>query len=165
MRALLAQAEQAKADRLSGAARHPLTDTMLALGIGSCWSSVPTPKHPPGFYVTLEASAAWVGDGESVRKFCEQFLADADQADVLAKLRQAHADERHAVIILTADEPGPFTAVDGAAMPISAPVLPPEVDWLWIITSQSLPARSVFWRPGGPWSEIVLTAEAWSASV
>jgi hypothetical protein len=66
---------------------------------------------------------------------------------------------------LTADELGPFTAIDGGALPTSAPVLPPEVDWLWAVASHSLSARAVFWRPGGPWSEVVLTEEAWSATV
>jgi hypothetical protein len=112
IRALLFELEQAKVDRLSRADRHPLTTIMLGLGIGSCWSSAPTPKHPPGFYVMPNAFAAWVGNGDSLRKFCEEFLADEKQADVLAKLRRAEADERHAVIILTADELGPFTAID-----------------------------------------------------
>jgi hypothetical protein len=165
IRELLAQIEQAGFDRLSRADRYPLTTTMLALGIGSCWSTVPTPRHPPGFYATPEASADWVGDGESVRKFCETFLVAADQADVLDKLRQAKADETHAVVILTLDALGPFTAIDGGALPTSAPVLPLEVNWLWIVAAQSLPARAVFWRPGGPWSEVILTAEAWSAKM
>jgi hypothetical protein len=165
IRALLIQLEQAGADRLTRADRHPLTTIMLDLGIGSCWSSAPTSKHPPGFYVTPDASAAWVGDGESARKFCEEFLADEKQADVLAKLRRAEADERHAVIILTADELGPFTAIDSGALPTSAPILPPEVDWLWTVALHSLPARAVFWRPDGPWSEVVMTEEAWSATV
>ncbi len=165
IRALLVQLDQANTDRLSRADRHPLTTSMLDLGIGSCRSSAPTAKHPPGFYVTPDAFAAWVGDGESVRKFCEDFLADEKEADVLAKLRGAEADERHAVIILTADELGPFTAIDSGALPTSAPVLPPEVDWLWAIASHSLPARAVLWRPGGPWSEVVLTEEAWSGTV
>jgi hypothetical protein len=163
IRALLAVLEQVKADSLSRADRHPLTTIMLDLGIDSCWSSAPTAKHPPGFYVTPDALGAWVGDGESVRKFCEEFLADEKQADVLAKLRRAEADERHAVIILTVDELGPFTAVDDGALPTSMPVLPPEVDWLWAIGLHSLPARTVFWRPGEPWSEVVMTDEAWAA--
>lgn len=163
IRALLFQLEQAKTKRLSRADRHPLTTIMLDLGIDSCWSSAPTHRHPPGFYITPDSFATWAGDGESARKFSEDFLADEKQADVLAKLRRAEADERHAVIILTADELGPFTAIDGGALPISAPVLPPEVDWLWVIASRSLPARAVFWRPGGPWSEVVMTEEAWSA--
>jgi hypothetical protein len=165
IRAFLVQLEQAKANRLSRADRHPLTTIMLDLGISSCWSSAPTPKHLPGFSVTPDAFAAWVGDGESARKFCEEFLADEKQADVLAKLRWAEADERHAVIILTTDELGPFTAIDDGALPTSAPVLPPEVDWLWVLALHSLPARAVFWRPGGPWSELVVTEEAWSATV
>jgi hypothetical protein len=165
IRTFLVQLEQAKANRLSRADRHPLTTIMLDLGISSCWSSAPTPKHPPGFSVTLDAFAAWVGDGESARKFCEEFLADEKQADVLAKLRRAEADERHVVIILTTDELGPFTAIDDGALPTSAPVLPPEVDWLWVVALHSLPARAVFWRPGGPWSEVVVTQEAWSATV
>ena len=165
IRALLVQLEQANADRLRRADRHPLTTIMLDLGIGSCWSSAPTPRHPPGFYVWPDSFAAFVGDGESVRKFCEEFLADEKQADVRAKLRRAEADERHVVIILTADELGPFTAIDDGALPTSAPLLPPEVDWLWAVASHSLPARAVFWRPGGPWAEVVMTEEAWSATV
>jgi hypothetical protein len=165
IRALLVQLEQAKVNRLNRAGQHPLTTIMLDLGIGSCSSSAPTLKHPPGFCVTPDAFAAWVGNGESARRFCEEFLVDEKQADVLAKLRRAEADERHAVIMLTADELGPFTAIDDGALPTSAPVLPPEVDWLWIVAMHSLPARAVFWRPGGPWSEVVMTEEAWSAAV
>lgn len=165
IRALLVELELAQLNQLSRADRHPLTTVMLNLGVGSCWSSAPTPKHPAGFYVTPDAFAAWVGDGESVRKFCEEFLADEKEADVLAKLRRAKADERHAVMIITADALGPFTAIDGGALPTSPPVLPPEVDWLWAIVSHSLPARAIFWRPGGPWSEIAMTEEAWSATV
>jgi hypothetical protein len=165
IRALLVQLEHAKATRLSRADPHPLTTIMLDLGIGSCWSSEPTPKHPPGFYVTPDAFAAWVGDGERARKFCEGFLADEKRADVLSKLRRAETDERHAVIILTIDALGPFTAIDGGALPISAPVLPSEVEWLWVVASHSLPARAIFWCLGGPWSEVVMTEEAWSATV
>jgi hypothetical protein len=165
IRALLAQLEQANATRLSRADPHPLTTLMLELGIGFCWSQEPTPKHPPGFGVTPDAFAAFVGDGERARKFCEEFLADEKQTDVLAKLRRAEADERHAVIILTVDALGPFSAIDGGALPTRAPVLPPEVDWLWVVAFNSLPARAVFWCPGGPWSEVVMTEEAWSATV
>jgi hypothetical protein len=163
IRALLSQIEQSKADWLSRSDQHPLTTIMIDLGVVSCWSSAPTPKHPPGFYVTPEAFAAWVGDGDDARKMCEEFLANEKQADVLEKLRQAEADERHVVIILTADELGPFTAIDGGALPTGAPVLPPEVEWLWVVALHSLPFRAVFWCPGGPWCEIVMTEEAWSA--
>jgi len=128
IRALLFQLEQAKVNRLSRSNRHPLATIMLDLGVGSCWSSAPTAKHPPGFYVMPDAFAAWVGDGNSALKLCEEFLVDEKQADVLTKLGQAEADERHAVIILTADELGPFTAIDDGALPTRVPVLPPEVD-------------------------------------
>ena len=165
IRALLVQLEQAKVNLLSRADQHALTTIMLDLGIGSCSSSAPTPKHPPGFCVTPDAFAVWVGDGESARRLCEEFLADEKQADVLAKLRRAEADERHAVIMLTADELGPFTAINDGALPTSAPVLPLEVDWLWVVALHSLPARAVFWRPGGPWSEVVMTEEAWFTTV
>src|SRR5579872_5727376 len=73
IRALLVQLEQAGVNRLSRADRHPLTPIVHDLGIGSCWSSAPTTKHSPGFYVTPDAFGAWVGDSESVRKFCEEF--------------------------------------------------------------------------------------------
>jgi len=159
---LLAQLEQAKANRLSRTDRHPLTGAMLDLGIGSCSSSPPTAKHPPGFYVTPDALAAWVGDGDSAQRFCEGFLADEKRSDVLAKLRDADADEKHAVVILTPDELGPYTAIDGGARPTGAPGLPPGVGWLWMIASHSLPVPAVFWRPGGRWAELVMGEDSWS---
>ena len=154
--------------RLTGLAG--LTGT---LWLPSCltWASRPAghphllPNIPPASMSHLMPPRHGSGDGESARKFCEEFLAVEKQGDVLAKLRRSEADERHAVIILTADELGPFTAIDGGALPISAPVLPPEVDWLWVVAFNSLPARAVFWCPGGPWSEVVMTDEAWSATV
>jgi hypothetical protein len=153
---LLIKLERIGIDKLSRTDRHSLTVTMNNLGIGSCWSAMPTAKHPPGFYIWPDVSASWVGDGDVVRRFCEEFLAEANQADVLLKLDQAAADERHAVIILTVDQLGHHTAIDTDALPTTAPFLPPEVDWLWIIASKSPPVRAIYWRPGGPWSDVTL---------
>ena len=148
---LLVQLEKAGIDRLTRADRHPLTRTATGLGIVSCWSAMPTSKHPPGFYIWPDASAAWVGDGDGVRRFCEEFLADENQADVLAKLNQEALDERHAVVILSVDQLGHHTAIDTGALPTVPPLLPPEVDWLWVIASKSPPVCAVYWGPYGPW--------------
>jgi hypothetical protein len=85
MHSLLIKLERVGIDKLSRTDRHPLTATMTNLGIGSCWSAMPTAKHPSGFYIWPDVSASWVGDGDVVRRFCEEFLAEANQADVLLR--------------------------------------------------------------------------------
>jgi len=64
--------------------------------------------RPPGFYVHPEATDLWVGGGDEVRLFCEQFLRNEAQADVIGKLAKSEADERHAVVIATEDQFGPL---------------------------------------------------------
>jgi hypothetical protein len=127
-------------------------------GIELCSSGRPTSKHPPGFYLWPAALAAWVGDGDSAAEFCEQLLANEAYEDVLSKLRKSHADERHAVIVLTFGQVGPHTAIDTGALPSRPPALPDGIDWLWIIASKAPPTRAIYWNPVVGWSEVTLDA-------
>jgi hypothetical protein len=128
------------------------------LHISSCMAAPPTVAHPPGFYVYPEATGAWVGDGEEIRLFCEVFLGDPAQADVLTKLAGSGADERHAVVIATDGQLGLHTAVDLRLMPSQAPDLDECINWLWVIASQNLPARGCYWARQHGWSTAVLAS-------
>jgi hypothetical protein len=127
------------------------------LHIRSCLSYSPTAKHPPGFYLLPDAWASWVGDGEDIPRFSEEFLADERQSDVLRKLEESGLDERHVVIVVTTGQLGPHTAVDMRLLPTSSPDVADCVDWLWVIASQAPPVRACYWtRPGG-WATAVLS--------
>jgi hypothetical protein len=129
---------------------------LRSLYISSCLASPPTTAHPPGFYVYPEATGAWVGDGEEIRLFCEEFLSDPDQSDVLRKLARSGADERHAVVIATDGQLGLHTAVDMGLTPSQDPRLDRCLDWMWVIASQNLPARGCYWTRQHGWVTAVL---------
>lgn len=144
---LLAELEQAGVtdldrNRYYGPEMH---ERLRTLHVSSCLAYPPTGRQQPGFYVYPEATGAWVGDGEDIRLFCEEFLADPAQTDVLRKLAESGMDERHAVIIATQSQLGLHTAVDLGLTPSHAPDLAGCVDWLWVIASQNLPARGCYW--------------------
>jgi hypothetical protein len=131
---------------------------LRSLHISSCMALPPTVRHPPGFYVYPEATGAWVSDGEQIRLFCERFLSDAAQGDVLRKLAGSDADERHAVVVATHGQLGLHTAVDLRLTPNQAPDVDRCVDWLWVIASQNLPARGCYWSRRHGWATAVLAA-------
>ncbi len=152
---LLRQLEDQGIDRVSHSGCGDISAILKRLGIDFCTSSQSTPKHPPGFYIMPSAVAAWVGDGESVRQFCENSLADRGRSKV-RKVLQAKADERHLVIILTMDQVGPHTAIDTGELPVYPPNLPQGIDWLWAVASKSTPIRAIYWSPAGRWSDVVI---------
>jgi hypothetical protein len=152
---LLDRLESQRIDKVSSSGHGDIQDMLKRLGIDFCSSSQPTAKHPPGFYLMPNARAAWVGNGENVRQFCEDFLADKPGRSKVDKLRRAKADERHLVIILTMDQVGPHTAVDTGELPVNPPDLPQGIDWLWVIASKSTPIRTIYWNPVTQWSEVV----------
>ncbi len=135
-------------------------ERLRSLHISSCLAYLPTDSHPPGFYVYPEATGVWVGDGEEIRLFCEEFLRSAAQADVLSKLAGSGADERHAVVIATADQFGLFTAVDMGLMPSQDPDLDECVDWLWVIASPDLRAGVCCWSHQHGWAAGALARSA-----
>lgn len=165
MPSLLSQLECLGIDRIRGFDHRYAPDGFRSLaidldnlGIESCFSSRPTLKHPPGFYLWPGILAAWVRDGDSATEFCEQLLADSACEDVLDKLRRSNADERHAVIILTFAQVGPHTAIDTGVLPSRPPRLPDGIDWLWIIASKAPPVRAVYWKPEAGWSQVAVVA-------
>jgi hypothetical protein len=121
------------------------------LYISSCLAYPPTDAHLPGFYVYPEATAVWVGDGEQIRLSCEEFLADQAQADVLKKLAESKADERHAVIIATDGQLGLHTAVDLRLTPSQTPNIDMCIDWLWVIATQHPPVQGCYWERQSGW--------------
>jgi hypothetical protein len=129
---------------------------LRSLHVSSCLAYPRPAGRPPGFYVYPEASGAWVGDGEEIRLFCEEFLWHPAQADVLRKLNESGADERHAVVITTHGQLGLHTAVDLRLTPSQVPDLDNCIDWLWVIASQDLPARGCYWTHQHGWRTAVL---------
>ena len=154
----LADLEQAGVTNLSRNRYYgpQMRERLGGLHVSSCMALPPTDLHPPGFYVLPEATGDWVGDGEEIRVLCEEFLADPAQEDVARKLRQAGADERHAVVITTRDQVRLHTAVDLGLTPRHAPSLYACVDWLWVIACQDLPARGCYWERRQGWAPAVL---------
>ena len=155
----LAELEQAGITDLSrnryyGPEMH---ERLRRLHISSCMVLPPTALHPPGFYVYPEATGTWVGNGEEIRLFCEKFLNDPAQADVIRKLAGSDASERHAVVIATQGQLGLHTAVDLSLTPGQAPALDSCIDWLWVIASQNLPVRGCYWTRQHGWATAVFT--------
>ena len=154
----LAELEQAgitdlNRNRFYGLEMH---ERLRRLHVSSCLAYPPVAGRQPGFYVYPEATGAWVGDGEEIRLFCEEFLRDAAQADVLTKLASSEADERHAVVIATQGQLGLHTAVDLRLTPTQAPDLDRCINWLWVIASQDLPVRGCYWTRQQGWESAVL---------
>jgi hypothetical protein len=135
-----------------------MRERLRRLHVSSCLAYEPTDEHPPGFYVYPEATACWVGDGEEIPRFCEEFLRHPAQSDVLAKLAEAGTDERHAIVIATPDQFGLHTAVDMGRTPSQPPDLDECVDWLHVIASQAPPAAGCYWTRQRGWTTAVLTS-------
>jgi hypothetical protein len=96
----------------------------------------------PGSSRWARATGTWVGDGEDIRSFCEQFSRDAAQADVLRKLAGSGADERHAVVMATDGQFGLHAAVDMGLTPSqTTPNLDGCIDSLWVMAFQAPPIR------------------------
>ncbi len=154
---LLRELESQGIDKVADSGNGDMQVALKRLGIESCSSTQPTTMHPAGFFLMPNILTAWVGNGDDVLQFCESFLADDLGGSKADKLRRAEtADERHVVIILTAEQLGPHTAVDTGELPTHSPDLPQGVDWLWVIASKSPPIRAVYWSPAGRWSEAVV---------
>jgi hypothetical protein len=92
--------------------------------------------------------------------FCEGFLRDAAQEDVLRKLAESGVDERHAVVIATDGQFGPHTAVDMGLAPIQPPDLDQCVDSLWVIAFRTPPVRACYWMRKHGWATTLLPANA-----
>lgn len=167
--AVITQLKSALPEFLAGLERADITDLsrdfdcdsamrerLRSLHISSCLAYPPSAEHQPGFHVYPEAIDTWVGDGEDIRLFCEEFLRDAAQEDVLSKLAESEADERHAVVIATDGQFGLHTAVDMSLTPIQSPDLDRCVDSLWVIAFRTPPVRACYWVRDRGWATAVI---------
>jgi hypothetical protein len=153
---LLAQLEAADADRANSLCDSAWTDGLRALGVRSCWSALPTEKHPPGYYLNPDAVAARVGDGDTALTACEEFVRT--RPDKSEKLRRREdALERHLVVLLSIDSAflSPFFAISAAEVPTRPPSLPPRVDALWLVPLDGREELALaYWRSPGPWKGV-----------
>lgn len=154
---LLVRLERSGVDQLRRTPYDPWSPELKSLGVVSCWSHEPTDKHPPGFYLNPFPTGAWIGDGNDTVRACEDFLKETP--DIAAKLSASDFGERHAVIIVTIDWLGPFSSIEGGALPTTPPTLPEGVDCLWMVILKKPPIRAVYWLGDGIWRDIIVTQE------
>lgn len=151
----LAQLERDGIDRLPRDWHPAWPAEMRSLGGASCRSFPPTSDRPPGFYLIQYPTGVWSPPADLVVRESDVFLAATH--DVSAKLLASGLPERHAVVVVTVDQLGPFAAIKDGALPAIPPTLPNGVDCLWMITLSMPPVRAVYWLGDGRWHEIILT--------
>lgn len=151
----LAQLERDGVDRLPRDWHPAWPAELRSLGAASCRSSPPTRDRPAGFHLVQYPSGVWSPPGDVVVQEADKFLAATH--DVSAKLLASGLTERHAVLVVTVDQLGPFVAIKDGALPARSPTLPNGVDCLWMITMSMPPIRAVYWLGDGEWHNIVLT--------
>lgn len=154
----LAQLERDGIDRLPRD-WHPAwpATKMRSLGAAFCVSSPPTPNRPPGFSLHPFSTGVWSPHVDEAVHQSGEILATKN---VAAKLLASDLDidKRHAVIMVTIDQLGPFVAIEDGELPTEPPTLPNGVDCLWMITRRKLtPVRAIYWLDDGAWHDIVLT--------
>jgi hypothetical protein len=161
----LADLERAGIHRLRGPhhLRDPWPPELRSLGVVSCWSRLPTERHPPGFYVMPFPRGAWQSSGDDLVQACVGFLDTL--RDVPAKLLASGLSERHAVVVVTIDWLGFWASIADGVWPTTAPALPDGVDCLWMIVLRSAPVRAIYWPGDGLWHDIVLTEDQLDATL
>lgn len=116
---------------------------------------------PGSIYLTIERPSERTGGivdntGRAVSLWVPRFLLDAHQRDVLAKLARSGVPERHAFIIVPAFSTAPFGVIDMLwrgqedVVPQDAPVLPPEVTHIWLMSLWTI-GSGLRWSPGRGW--------------
>jgi hypothetical protein len=163
VRPLLLDLERDGVDRVGRGFHTRRRVTLKSIGVETCWSFEPVDGRSPGFYLWPTSKGWWVGDGEDIVRALDRFLPTVP--DVPAKLRDADVSERHVVVVVTVDQFDLFASVDCGALPSTAPVLPPDVDHLWLVTLKQPPIRAVYWLGDGSWRGTTLTAEDIGMSV
>jgi hypothetical protein len=139
--------------------RHALVDAAHAVGIahGEQYAT----DYPGSVYFSIdlpiERSAGFVAhNGDALSEWVSEFLAAESQRDVLHKLSESHAEERHAFVILPGFPTAPFAVTDvlmrrEAPLPTQDPVLPRELSHIWVVSSWSS-GVGFRWAPGRGWS-------------
>jgi hypothetical protein len=132
------------------------------MSVVGAFSSDPTPKHPPGFYLLPAPWGGWDAGIASIPRFASALLSDADGSlatDLRRQLGAADADERHAFLFLGWENGEAWSLMDPGDLPSEAlplptepPVLPAPIDGLWLSTFSSR-SRTIAWLPGRGWIE------------
>jgi hypothetical protein len=135
-----------------------LREEIGRLSVSGLLSLEPTQMFPPGFHLRPEGWGAWAGSIPSFSTFVSERLADEDSKLVQDLHRQlgaaAEADERHAFLVIGAEfiEGWPLMASVGDALPSDPPILPADIDGVWL-ASFSSKTRVVAWLPDRGWIE------------
>lgn len=142
--------------RLSG---EELTQQLASMGIESIdGPAIPRPGQAGGIHlvpagVTGAATPAWA----SFLDWLATFLAASKTADVRRKLAATNAPERHAFIAASFTTNGDaFFALSEEGrpeLPVSDPVLPPEITHLWVWTTPGI-GRCLAWFPDTGWFDV-----------
>ncbi len=141
--------------------RLPIVDALeaRAIALGIVNASQGDTDYPGVIYLGIHQDAEPTGGivdpmSGALPPWVGAFLADRQQADVLAKLDRSGALERHAFIIFPVFTTAPFCVVDplwrGDA-PTVAPSLPCEVTHVWLASVWSI-TTGLRWCPIGGWS-------------
>jgi hypothetical protein len=135
----------------------PIADRMKQLGITLCVAGPPNHAVPPGYHLNPQSTWTFTQDIAHAARRSVEFLLAPPQADVLAKLRNANADERHAVIVVTHQWLDVLHEIrDGTTLPTTPPTLPTELDGMWIVALRAGPTRGISWTRSSGWASVTL---------
>jgi hypothetical protein len=142
--------------RLALADDERLDEEADRLAVTGAWSHEPTEKHPPGFYVQPESWGDWPGARRDLSSYVGDLLGDEDSGivrDLRRQLGAAHADERHAFLVVGWEFTEGWSLTDPEIdLPAEPPRLPSPIDGVWL-ASFSSGTRVVAWLPGRGWIE------------
>ena len=115
---------------------------------------------PGSIYLTIEQPQERTGGivdptGAAVPRWVPEFLAEPQQADVLAKMRRSGASECHVFVILPGFSTAPFGVLDALwremdQASMSSPDLPSEVTHVWLTSTWEV-GTGLRWSPDGGW--------------
>ncbi|UOY02451.1 hypothetical protein [Blastococcus sp. PRF04-17] len=115
---------------------------------------------PGSIYLTIEQPQERTGGivdptGAAVPTWVAEFLAEPQQADVLAKMRRSGASECHVFVILPGFSTAPFGVLDALwrdmdEASMSSPHLPSEVTHVWLASTWEV-GTGLRWSPDGCW--------------
>lgn len=159
---LLARLEDAGVPEIRRSGRRQETDPFVveASELGIVSASQGGTDHTGSIYLTISRDLAQIGGvvdptGAAVAQWVSAFLAEQQQADVLAKLARSGAEERHVFILLPGFSTAPFGVVhmlmrEDESVPAEAPTLPPEVTDVWLVSLWDV-GRGLRWSPDRGW--------------
>jgi hypothetical protein len=107
----------------------------------------------------LEQSAGFVAhNGDAIADWVGRYLAESQQADVLAKLARSRAQERHAFVLIPGFTTAPFAVSEllmrsQPAPPRVAPSLPEVVTHAWVVPMWH-DRPGYYWAAEAGWSSI-----------